>query len=254
MKAKQYTMQRKLVDGHVAAETLGMTDEEFNTAVDEGYFPRALMLKFGSIVKYDLDGLIEYGRTGCIPFNKNSFTGRAMLHRLLTLEANLIGLWSVFGSSPFNKSVIFTDGNPFGAVVSETERLCRSHTSIINDIEALDLYKEFNFYEKDQFDLEERIDELTAVLLTLSSPISKQYERLFRSARELHDFSDDIMCIEKIREIVSLTIFDDLEHDWENDKIFDEQVDIDEVIDLWDEKFIIRYLEVIESLVPRNAN
>ena len=242
-------MKQKLVGSEVAAEALGMTHEEFLTAADNGYFPRVLMLKFGSIIKYDLDGLIEYGRTGCIPINVKTFTGRAILHRLLALESYLYGLWESFDYSPLNDH----DSNPLEEFISQIKSFCELLSGVESEIENLNLFEDSNTSKKDRFDLEERIDELTNSILDISKSISARNSELSFAASGLTDFIEDLRCIDKIRDISALQFFDDLNLATADGNSFDGYVDIDEVIDTWGDDFIHEYLGLVERHAPKGS-
>jgi hypothetical protein len=232
-------MTRKLVGRDVATEALGMTKEEFTKAVREGYFPRALILRFGDIEKYDLDGLLEYGRTGCIPFELKSFSGRAILRRILILEARLFCILETFELSALN-----SDGeNPIENFLLRVRDVSGEMHSKIGDLEKLNLYEEIDSRSKDIFDLEERVDQLTKALLEISILFSDYATDLSSATTETTLFVEEISRIRKIKYLSAKGFFQSVNYSLDEGEIC-----VDELLNCWEQKDIDAYLNYVENL------
>jgi len=236
-------MIRKLVGRDVAAETLGMTKEEFTKAVREGYFPRALILRFGDIEKYDLDGLLEYGRTGCIPFDLKSFSGRSILRRILILEARLFCILETFELSALN-----SDGeNPIVDFLLRVRDVSGEMRSKIGALEKLNLYENSDSGSKDIFDLEERTDQLTKALLEISISLSDYTADLSSATTETSFFVEELSRIQKIKNLSAKGFFQSIDYAIDEGEIY-----IDELLDYWEQKDIDAYLNYVESLASES--
>lgn len=233
MKAR---MNRRIVGIEEASKNLGMSMEEFTCAVGAGYFPRVLILRFGNIEKYDLDGLLEYGRTGCTPLDLMSHSGRSLLRRLLILEARLCGIMKSFKLSSFAPS----DENPLKEFLLTVNKVSEDLRAQTEEIQALDLYENFNLSNADIFDLEEKVDELTHALLKASEKIKMNSSRLLSAADRIEYFSQDILRIDNIKDLSAQSFFEAI-----NDHA--DVGDVDEILD-WEKEYIAKYLAFVEDL------
>lgn len=236
-------MTRKLVGRDVATETLGMSKEEFTKAVVEGYFPRTLIVRFGDIEKYDLEGLLEYGRTGCAPFDIKSFSGRAVLRRLLVLEAHLFCIMETFESSALSSE----SENPIEGFLLRVRDASSEMDSKIRALEKLELYENFDFGGKDTFDLEERIDELTNALLEISTLFDDYAADLSSATVETSLFIEEITSIKKIKHLSAKEFFQSI--NYFNDE---GEICIDELLDHWEQKDIDAYFKYVENLASES--
>jgi hypothetical protein len=232
------SMAGKIVGMDIATEALGMSKEEFTMAVKKGYFPRALIFRFGDIEKYDLDGLLEYGRTGCIPFDLKIYSGRSMLRRLLSLEARIFGIMK-----SFELSSLSSDGeNPVQDLLIRVRDISTDLSSGIEGLKSLDLHAKFESSRKDLFDLEERIDELTKALIEISELVYERAADISSAANEVDYFIQDFASIKKIKTLSAKSFFENIDYPAE------EGVDVDELLDWWEQKDIDEYLKYVENL------
>ena len=217
-------------------EALGMSNEEFSLALNEGFFPRELIAKFGSIEKFDLEGLLEFGRTGLFPVETNSSSGRALLRRLLQLEVSLFQIQAIYQTSVVDLGKCDPISN-FTAAIQEKIIEFNKIEEYFSSYGWLD---RSDFSKMDKFDLEERIEFLAQKFEKAADEIKVNCNDLSLSLSEIQQFFQLSEEMEEILSISAKNFFADLNFP------FEDAPDIDDAIEYLSTRDIQSYITYVE--------